>query len=198
MRLGLHQRWQTKRGLPGQRRIIDWVVFDTNLTVFPDETRDNFGKVVGLWDYDFRWHVGDRLTLVSDGIFDFFHDGQQVVTIGGFLSRPPRGNLYLGLRLLEGPIRSHILAASYSYWMSPKWVSTFGTTIDFATQGNIGQNFTVTRVGESLLVSFGVNVDEARKNVGIGFAIEPRILPKGRLGNVGGARIPPAGAFGLE
>ncbi len=198
LRLGVHQRWQTKRGRPDARHIIDWIIFDTNLTWFPRETRDNYGKTLGLWDYDFRWHVGDRLTLVSDGIFDFFHDAQQVVTVGGFLTRPPRGSLYLGMRIIEGPLASKVLSLSYTYWMTPKWVSSFGTSIDFAGEGNIGQNFRLVRVGESLLVSAAVNVDAARNNVGVSFSIEPRFFPRTRLGQIGGTQIPPAGAYGLE
>ncbi len=198
LRLGMAHRWQTKRGIPGSRRIIDWIVLDTNATVFPEQTRDNFGEALGLVDYDFRWHVGDRLTLLSDGVFDFFQDGQQVVTFGGFLSRPPRGSLYVGLRLLEGPISNQILSMSYTYRMSPKWLSTFGTSIDLGDEGNIGQRFAITRVGESLLISAGFTVDAARNNVGVSLAIEPRFLPKNRLGDIGGARIPVAGAFGLD
>ncbi|MCS7047660.1 MAG: hypothetical protein NZO58_14995, partial [Gemmataceae bacterium] len=101
VRVGLHQRWQTKRGLPGQRRIIDWIVFDLDTTWFPEANRDNFGSDLGLTSYAFRWHVGDRLTLVSDGIFDFFSDGQRLVSVGAFLSRPPRGSWYVGFRSLH-------------------------------------------------------------------------------------------------
>ena len=87
---------------------------------------------------------------------------------------------------------------SYTYRMSPKWVSAFGMSVDLSGDGNIGQNFAVTRVGESFLVTAGVTVDASRDNVGFNLAIEPRFLPTGRLGHVGGARIPVAGAQGLE
>jgi len=197
-RLGMRHRWQTKRGRPGSRRIIDWVTLDAHATLFPDELRDNFGKTVGLVDYDARWHVGDRLTLATSGAFDFFADGPRIISVGGFLSRPPRGSLYLGVHLLDGPIDSTILAFSYTYRMSPKWVSSFGTTVDLADDGNIGQNFSLTRVGESFLISLGVTVDHSRDNVGVNVAVEPRFLPMTRLGRAGGARIPPAGAYGLE
>ena len=197
-RLGAKQRWQTKRGPPNCRQIIDWVTLDTNLSIFPEPGRDDYGQTFGLLDYDFNWHVGDRLTFVSDGIFDFFGDGQRIASVGGFLNRPPRGSLYAGFRLLDGPIQGKIVSLSYSYWMSPKWVSTFGTTIDLGNEGNLGQNFSITRVGESFLVSAGFNVDPSRDSVGVALAIEPRFLPKTRLGRVGGAQIPPAGAFGLE
>lgn len=200
VRLGAHQRWQTKRGPVNNRRIIDWITFDTNITIYPDADRDNEGTAAGLLDYNFRWHVGDRLTLVSDAIFDFFNQGQKIVSVGGFLTRPPRGSLYMGFSVLEGPtnLNSQVLSFSYNYWMSPKWVSSFGTSIDFGNQGNLGQNFSVTRVGESFLVSAGFTVDASRNNVGAVLMVEPRFLPKSRLGSVGGAQIPPAGAYGLE
>jgi hypothetical protein len=197
-RLGVKQRWQTKRGPPANRRIIDWVTLDTNMTFFPKDSRDDFGQPLGLLDYDFIWHVGDRLTFVSDGIFDFFDEGQKLVTVGGFLNRPPRGSLYAGFRILDGPIHNRILSLSYSYWMSPKWISAFGTSIDLTNNGNIGQNFTITRIGESFLISLGFNVDAARKSTGVGLAIEPRFLPQRRLGAPGGAQIPPAGTYGLD
>jgi hypothetical protein len=47
-------------------------------------------------------------------------------------------------------------------------------------------------------MSAGFTVDPIRNNFGVTFALEPRFLPQNRLGNVGGAQIPPAGTFGLE
>ncbi len=91
LRLGIHQRWQTKRGPADNCHITDWIEFDTDITFFPNPSRDNFGTDAGLADYNFIWHVGDRLTLLSDGIFDFFGEGQKIVTMGMYLTRPPRG-----------------------------------------------------------------------------------------------------------
>ena len=103
IRCGIEQRWQTKRGMPGDQHIVDWISLDTHFTFFPDPNRDDFGSVLGLLDYDFTWHVGDRLTLVSNGIFDFFNEGQQIANFGMFLTRPPRASVYLGITSLEGP-----------------------------------------------------------------------------------------------
>ncbi|MDZ4781819.1 MAG: organic solvent tolerance protein OstA [Planctomycetia bacterium] len=199
VRFGVKQRWQTKRGLPTNRRIIDWIVLDTNATWFPKNDKDNFGEPIGLVDYNFRWHVGDRFTLLSDGIFDFFLDGQQIATIGGFLNRPPKGGLYVGFHSLEGPINSQVVMASYSYRMSPKWVSAISTAVDVGGNGSIGQNVQLTRVGESFLMTMGLNVDHNRDNVGFSFMVEPRFLPGGStLGRAGGATVPLAGLYGLE
>ncbi len=197
VRLGAEQRWQTKRGFPGRREIIDWITLDTNMTLFPDPNRDNFGEVVGLMDYDFRWFVGDRFTLTSEGIFDFFDDGQRIVNVGIFLSRPPRGSLYVGLDLVGGPVNNNVVSASYSYLMSPKWISSFGMSYDIGHR-NIGENLLVTRIGESFLVSGGFVFNTSQNNFGAVFSIEPRFLSRQRSGTIAGARIPPAGALGLE
>jgi len=39
-------------------------------------------------------------------------------------------------------------------------------------------------VGESLLISLGARVDAARNNVGVNLSVEPRFLPKTRLGRL--------------
>ena len=147
LRLGVHQRWQTKRGPADNPHILDWIEFDTDITFFPNPNRDNFGTTVGLTDYNFIWHVGDRLTVLSNGIFDFFGEGQKIVTMGMFLTRPPRGSLYLGFSVLEGPISSDVLTMSYSYWMSPKWITSSGMTIDLKEPKNFGPTFQIRARG---------------------------------------------------
>ena len=61
LRLGAFQRWQTKRGLPGRQRVVDWLTLDLQSYFYPKDDRDNFGVNVGLVSYDLRWHIGDRV-----------------------------------------------------------------------------------------------------------------------------------------
>jgi hypothetical protein len=198
LRTGLHQRWQTKRGRPGNRRIIDWITFDTNASFFPRPARDDFGEPFGLVDYDFRWHVGDRFTMLSDGAFDFFDQGIQTASVGGFLSRPPRGSLYTGLRFLDGPYEMKVLTAAYAYRMGPKWSSSVGASLDLVGK-NIGQYATLTRIGESLLLTAGFIYDVSKDNVGINLTIQPRFMPSSvKFGTVPGPTVPLAGVYGLE
>ncbi len=197
VRLGWDQRWQTKRGLPGQQHILDWITLDTNMEIFP-KPEQNFDQVAGMFDYDFHWFVGDRLTLLSFGGADFFSDGQRWNTVGGFITRPPRGSLYLGLNSFEGPISSEVITGSYTYRMTPKWLSTFGTSFDLKNQGNIGENFRLTRVGESFLFTVGLNVDVSRGNVGFNIALIPRFLGRSQSVTRGQVDLPPAGLYGLE
>ena len=198
VRMSVNQRWQTKRGLAGQERIIDWITLDVDAVFFPDAERDNFGEDFGMFDYEFRWHIGDRLTLLSDGYADFFSQGLRQVTIGGIINRPESGSVFLGFRSTEGPISSNVLAASVNYRLSEKWIANAGTSVDFSSTGNIGQTVGLVRVGESFLFNMGFMYDASRDNYGFQFGLEPRFLPTGRLGMVGGVQIPPAGVMGLE
>jgi len=195
-RLAARQRWQTKRGPAGNRRIIDWIVLDIDGEVFP-VSGQNFGQAMGLWQYDFRWHVGDRTTVLSSADIDFFNGGQQLFTVGALLNRTPRGSFYVGFNEFGGPIQASVLTGSYTYRMSPKWASSFGGAIDL-TGRNIGQNFQLTRIGESFLMTFGFNVDYSRNNVGVTFNLEPRFLSRTQFASRTGLDVPVAGAYGLE
>lgn len=197
-RIGTRQRWQTKRGAPGQERIIDWITFDTHVSLFPRPDQDNFGQVAGLVDYDFKWHVGDRFSILSDGYADFFGTGLKQVNAGVLLTRPEAGNLYLGYRHTSGPFDGSVAIASVNYRMTDKWIANAAASIDFANGGTIGQSLGVTRVGEAFLLQLGFRGDASRNVYTAFFGIEPRFLPGGKLGIVGGVPLPPSGAYGLE
>jgi hypothetical protein len=198
IRLGARQRWQTKRGRPDQRRIVDWITLDLGNTFYPDPNRDNFGQVAGLTNYDARWHVGDRLTLMSNGQFDYFADGLKYVSVGANLVRPPRLSFYTAISSISGPVEANTLLGVLSYRLSPKWVSSGVQLIDLKKFTSIGNQLTLTRVGESFLASFNFNYDKFRNNVGVGFTLEPRFLTRTKYGNVGGYPTPMAGLYGLE
>jgi len=198
VRMGMRQRWQTKRGPVNKQRIIDWITLDTEAVYFPRADRDNFGQHFGLAKYDFRWHIGDRLTLLSDGGFDFFEDGQSTVSAGIMLNRPTNGRLYLGYRSLEGPFSSQVLITSASYRLSPKWLGNASMSYNFSQGGQIGNSFSLLRVGESFLVGFNFAYDAYKNNVSGTLVIEPRFLSGLSRSAMNGASLPPVGAYGLE
>ena len=198
VRLGMRHRLQTKRGAPGQQRIVDWLTFDSNISLFPDANRDNFGEELGLADYDLQWRLGDRFTIVSDGFADVFDDGLRTISGGVRVNRPSRANVYLGYRTIRGPFSADLITATVNYRSGPKWLLTGSTVIDFSEAGNIGQSFSLSRIGESLIATVGVRVDESKDNIGFSFLVEPRALPRLSLTRRTGIDIPPAGVEYLE
>ena len=198
IKFGIRQRWQTKRGMPGRERIIDWITFDMQTILFPNAERDNNGADFGMFDYDFRWHVGDRFSFVSDGYFDFFSQGLRTASFGTNVSRPEVGNVYVGYRMIEGPISSNILSAALTYRMSDKWGVKAGGQVDFGETGTIGESLNFVYIGESFLWQFGFTYDVSRDNLGFRFGFEPRFASKPKLFRPGGVAIGPAGSRWLE
>lgn len=173
-------RLQTKVGPPEQQRIKDWMTLDLGISYFPDPSRDDFGKSFGLATSRYAWYLGDRTTLLASSTNDFFSGGQQIWNVGINTQRTYRGSFYVGVMQIKGgPIDSEILTASYTYNMSPKWVSTMSTAYDLREHLSRGQSLTITRVGADFLIHAGFNVDVSKNNVGAIITVEPRFLKPG-------------------
>ena len=198
LKLGLEQRWQTKRGTLENPHVVDWITLNMDGILYPNPARDNFGQELGMLNYDMTWQVGDRVQILSDGYLDLFADGLRTFSLGANITRPAVSNFYIGYRSIEGPISSNILGMSVDYRISEKWIASAGTSFDFGPTGSIGQNLGLTYIGESMLFRLGTNFDSSRDDYGLQFSIEPRFALRHQLGVLGGVPIPPAGAFGIE
>jgi hypothetical protein len=174
-RLGMTHRWQTKRGPVGKRRIIDWITFSTHLNYYPDEEQ-NFGESIGLIDYNFIWHVGDRFSVFSSGLYDVFDNGQQITRIGGVWNRPSRGNITIMYdRLFGSAIKRDYLTLQVGYTMNEKYAVSYSTSYDITRNpwANIGHNFIFTRTGESFRLMVGAVYSESLDEWSFTFGIEP-------------------------
>ncbi|MDW7995236.1 MAG: hypothetical protein RMI91_11335 [Gemmatales bacterium] len=176
LRFGLDQRWQTKRGFPGQQHIVDWMTLNLRATYFPDPNRDNFGHNFAFLEYDYIWHLGDRTTLVSNAWVEPYARGARLFSLGMFLDRGEHMSFYLGYRMLD-PIGSDAVIASASYQLNPKWAVTLATTYDFGIAQNLGQSFIITRTGTDLRVSLGLTYNPLTNNFGVAFTILPTLAP---------------------
>ena len=181
--LGIHQRLQTKVGPPDRQRIRDWMSLDLQATYFPNANRDDFGSEWGLLTAHYVWNVSQRTTILANALYDTFPGAEQLWNVGIMSNRSERGSVYLGLAQVKGDfgvLDSDILTASYTYQMSQKWISTVGTAYDLGEHRNVGQSFTVTRVGLDFLVHVAGSYDVSTGNTSFAIAIEPRI---GNFGN---------------
>ncbi len=104
------------------------------------------------------------------------------------MNRPPRANLFIGYSIINtGPINTAALNLNYSYQLSPKWYSTFGTSYDFGNKILLGSFFSVTRIGADFLTSVGLNLDPQRNNYTFGLEITPRLSPNIHIGSASAA-----------
>lgn len=191
--LGMHHRWQTKVGPPDRPKIVDWMELDTGIALFPDADRDNFGEHFGLFNFRYAWHLGPRTSLLANGVFDFFDDGQRVWNVGMLSQRSRRGSIYLGYREVQaGEINSQLVTGSFSYAMSPLYIATLGGSFDVAEGLDRGQSLTFSRVGESWLLHFGIGYDRSKDNIGVALMFEPK------FGNLGGSSMQLNNLLGIQ
>lgn len=178
LRLGWRHRWQTQAGPIDNPRVRDWMTLDLEASYFPNANRDNFGESFGLLGGRYAWNVSERTSILANAYYDLFDNAQQLWNVGLVSQRSERGSVYVGVRQVKGAgLDSEILTASYSYQMSPKWVSTFGTAYDLAEGRNRGQSLTLTRIGRDFLLHLGANYDASKDNAGLMLSVEPRFFP---------------------
>jgi hypothetical protein len=170
----LYQRWQTKRGDPGNQHVVDWMTLDLSASVFPRRDRDNFGNYVSFMEYDWIWNIGDRTSLVSSGWMDPVYGGPHVFNIGGNLNRPNNTSFYLGYRQID-PLLSKAVIASATFAFSPKYSVTANTVADFGVHET---SYTVlfTRIGTDVQVSFGFSYNSYLNTFGVQFEMLPNLI----------------------
>ncbi len=186
VRFEWQNRWQTKRGPVGKRHTIDWISFDAGLNVYPDKEM-NYDENFGLADYNFSWLVGDRFSVLSSGIYDFFGTGQRVTRFGVMARRPWLGNIYVGVDRYGGPLDNTYLNASLDYRLSEKYAINFGTSYDVSLGENVGQNLGISRIGESFIFTLNGNINTSKDNWGVSlsvipvFMVNPKRVEEGNL-----------------
>jgi hypothetical protein len=190
--LDVRQRWQTKRGFPGNEHIIDWMTLDLSASVFPAANRDNFGKALAFLEYDWLWNIGDRTALASTGWYDPEENGPRVFTLGAYLNRTDRTNFYLGYRQIW-PVDSRALTGAVTYVFSRKYSMTAASTYDFGTSQSLANHIFITRTGTDLSVTLGMTYNAIQKSFGVTLELLPNLValtrkpgvPVSLLGGVG-------------
>ncbi len=175
----LRQRWQTKRGFPGQEHIIDWLTLDFSTSFFPNPNEDNFGESVAFTEYNSLWNIGDRTGFQSAGWFDPFDFGTRYFSIGTFYERTASSRLYLGYRHID-PLESRAVTASVGYIFSPKYAVSGNTTYDFGIRQSLSNSLIFTRIGTDVTLSFGVTYDALIDNFGVTFEVIPNLVAAAR------------------
>jgi hypothetical protein len=184
----LKQRFQTKRGYPGQEHTVDVFSLGLSASYFPQATRDNFGKPFGFMEYAALWNVGDRVSLQSSGWFEPYDGGVRYYNIGAFLDRPDRTNFYIGYRQTD-PLNSKAVTASVGYQLSRRYYTSLSATYDFGIQQALSNTFTFTRTGSDLTVSIGFTYNALVNNFGVQFLVIPNLVAFAQPGRFGAQQL---------
>ena len=166
--------------------------------IYPEADRDNFGQEVGLIQYDFKWHPGDRFTVLSDGHFDLFSEGLRTFFLGAVVTRPTRSNYAVGFSIdrrpdqQSNPVQFHNLS-NQSQVDREIW--------QFLRFRKNGEPWTKRTDCSCRRIVFGWSRFQLRFPVAIIWDSDSRSNRRflsGKLSRVGGIPIPPVGYRDLE
>ncbi|MFQ6048909.1 MAG: hypothetical protein ACE5K7_06060, partial [Phycisphaerae bacterium] len=129
--VGLRQRWQTKRGGPGQWRTVDWITLDLELGLFNDAqsgerthgeafySRPENSITRNFVNGNLIYRVSDSTALLYDFNWDL-NDGQMdVQNISLAVERLPRLSYFVGWRTIN-ETDSNLLGFGANYRISAK------------------------------------------------------------------------------
>jgi hypothetical protein len=194
LRLGVAQRLQTKRGPAGRERIIDWMYLDAGATLFPAPNRDNLGNSWGLIDYNYRWNIGDRTSITSEGLYEPY-DGTLQVGGGIFAQRPPRSTMSIFFSHFDsGPFQSNYIGLGTAYRLSNRYAGFFEIGKDLAAPNAVNVRASFSRIGLDFVTTLGIYWNAGRDDLGFDFSILPRVGIRGRMNRSMVQTLP----FGVE
>ncbi|QEL17230.1 LPS-assembly protein LptD [Limnoglobus roseus] len=188
VQLGFDQRLQTKRGFPGMEHTIDWLTLDLSTSLFPQASKDNYGKTAAFFEYNTLWNVGDQTAVSSSGWFDPFASGARYWNSGVYFNRPDRTSFYFGYRETN-PVNSKAVIASIGYQLTKKYNVNLSTNYDFGIQQALSNTMLVTRTGTDLTVSIGLTYNQQTNNTGFMFVVVPNIAAGTALSRIGTAQF---------
>ena len=188
--LGLHQRWQTQRGGPGQWRSVDVLTLDLDLSLFANKPR-TFGF---LNPTDFRgmffstnpessiprnavnanatWRLTDNTVILADSQYNL--DAKKLATsaVGVLVRRDVQESFYIGDRYIAD-LNSNIATIQVDYQISPKYAIELGQNFDFGLNKDVSSSIAVIRYFDRFVMIVSAGHDQIGNQTNFNFGITP-------------------------
>jgi hypothetical protein len=190
--LGLRQLWQTRRLSRGRspvasvdQRVVDWLLVDAKLDVFPNPDRDNKGDTLGDLRLNLIWRLSDQVTVLSKSEVDLANgSGWDVANVTLKLDRSPRLSFYVGERFIR-EADSSALTFGYDYLISQKWRLGALWQYDFQKGSPLVQSLVLTRRLHCWLLEVSFKRDEGalggQGDTSVSMTLVPEVSPRTHL-----------------
>jgi hypothetical protein len=201
--VGLTQRLQTKRGRPGQRRIVDWMrfkieggAFSNSVATMPADGRvfssmPEYSVGRNFVNADYEWDIAEGTTFNAAANYDVESGRLGHLGTGLSVKRIPRFKYYLGLYALPA-VDSSVGTVGFTYQINRKYSLSVLEQYDFDFDGGRGvrTSVRVTRKFPRWYAGFAFIFDQTRDDVGLYLTLWPEGLPEfqvatGRLSPLG-------------
>jgi len=192
--VGVRQRWQTKRGIGDDRRMVDFLVWDVEAGVFNDadgedvtngftsSTRPENSISRNFVNSAQIWRVNDRTALLSELNYDI-NDGElDVFNVSLAVERSPRFSYLVGYRFIEES-NSNLVGVDMNYRLNEKHTLAVRESYDLARGQTLDFTVALIRKFPRWFGALAFELDEAEDDIGVSFSIWPEGLPQAALGS---------------
>jgi hypothetical protein len=192
--LALRQRWQTKRGEPGQQRQIDWITLDLELNMFGNAPRDplDIGRFYESRPEnsspkshvraDFMYRISDTTAILSDANFDLNDGNMDLLNLSYAVERTPRFSYFVGYRRI-GDTDSNLLGAGANYEINKKHRVAVRSYYDLERGETEQFDITIVRKFPRWYAAVTFAVDNIEDDFGIGLSVWPEGAPQATIGS---------------
>lgn len=175
--VGLHQRWQTQRGGPGQWRSVDVLTVDLDLALFANKP-NTFGfrnptDFRGMFfstdpetsiprdaiNANATWRLTDNTVILADAQYNL--DAEKLATgaLGVLVRRDVQESFYLGDRYIAD-LNSNIVTIEVDYTISPKYAFEIGQNFDLGLNKDVSSNIAIIRYFDRFVMIFSAGHDQ--------------------------------------
>lgn len=196
--VGIHQRWQTKRGPIGKQEIVDWLRWDVDAAWFFNQEEQFIRPADGKFFFSRpensvpRDHIrseliialSDSTSFLAEANYDLHTDGVSRANAGLSVVRDPRFRYYLGGRYIK---EADSLAATVGlkYKINRKYTLDLFEQYDMKFDGgqNSATSVILTRKMERWYASFSFSFSAATEDMAFFLTIWPEGVPEVRIGS---------------
>jgi len=174
--LGWRQRFQTKRGPPDNREIVDWLTLDLEAVFYSQrqtpELAPDGRKANNRIDFATDWQVTDSAVVWSDTNFHLNDGTLDVFTVGTTIAHTPRLSYSVGHRYVPDADSAQTLFG-FDYRINRKWRLRVREYYDFDRGQNAQTDFILSRRLHRWLMRVRMEVDPGEDESFIGLEFLP-------------------------
>lgn len=191
----VHQRWETKRGGPGQWRNVDAFTFNAEINGFLNKPNSallapkNFR---GLFfpslpessiprdsiNSDATWRISDSTVVIADMSYNLDKRELATAAVGVLVHRGDNVNYYVENRYVD-LLQSNITSVHLDYEISSKYSVSLDQSFDFSFNKSVVSSVTFIRRFDTFLVAVTAYRDDVEKQNGFNFSLVPIGLGNG-------------------
>jgi len=192
--VGVRQRWQTKRGTGGNRRIVDAFTWDAEVGAFsdaPERAKTNgytsFSRPEDSIARNFVssstiWRINDCTALLTESNYDLNDQHIDIYNVSLAVERAPRLSYLIGYRYIN-ETDSNLLAFDMNYRMSEKHMLALREAFDLDEGRTMDFTVGLIRRFPRWYGAISFALDNAEDDFGVSVSVWPEGLPQAALGS---------------